>query len=85
MVSILGPRRLIASHLVWESEEWLKEHVKPLAQSGGRFHALRPNVYSLTLTVTQVSKDDMRKAQSLKTAKKTKATTKMTPWKNKCH
>jgi hypothetical protein len=20
---------------VWESEEWLKEHVKPLAQSGG--------------------------------------------------
>ena len=21
--------------LVWESEEWLKEHVKPLAQSGG--------------------------------------------------
>ncbi|KAF8155713.1 RNA-binding domain-containing protein [Crassisporium funariophilum] len=26
---------------VWESEEWLKEHVKPLAQSGGKFtHAL---------------------------------------------
>ena len=22
---------------VWESEEWLKEHVKPLAQSGGLF------------------------------------------------
>jgi len=20
---------------IWESEEWLKEHVKPLAQSGG--------------------------------------------------
>lgn len=21
--------------VVWESEEWLQEHVKPLAQSGG--------------------------------------------------
>ena len=24
---------------VWESEEWLQEHVKPLAQSGGMFYA----------------------------------------------
>ena len=23
---------------VWESEEWLKEHVKPLAQSGGVYY-----------------------------------------------
>lgn len=24
-----------AFHSVWESEEWLKEHAKPLAGSGG--------------------------------------------------
>jgi len=23
------------SPLVWESEEWLKQHVKPLSESGG--------------------------------------------------
>lgn len=32
---ILGPRWFDLG-IVWESEEWLKEHVKPLAQSGGR-------------------------------------------------
>ncbi len=27
--------------LVWESEEWLKEHVKPLAESGGKsYHSI---------------------------------------------
>ena len=25
---------------VWESEEWLQQHVKPLAQSGGSFRDL---------------------------------------------
>ena len=28
--------------LVWESEEWLKDHAKPLSESGGPFSHLRP-------------------------------------------
>jgi len=28
---------------VWESEEWLKEHVKPLAQSGGAAFSSPPS------------------------------------------
>jgi peptidyl-prolyl isomerase E (cyclophilin E) len=27
---------ILYSLLVWESEEWLQEHVKPLAESGGK-------------------------------------------------
>ncbi|KAL9715175.1 hypothetical protein Ac2012v2_001836 [Leucoagaricus gongylophorus] len=30
-----GPVQPMGNRAVWESEEWLKEHVKPLAQSGG--------------------------------------------------
>ncbi|KAF9053729.1 hypothetical protein BDZ89DRAFT_1205296 [Hymenopellis radicata] len=29
------PMQLGGNRAVWESEEWLKEHVKPLAESGG--------------------------------------------------
>jgi len=29
------PMQLGGNRAIWESEEWLKEHVKPLAQSGG--------------------------------------------------
>ncbi|KAF9012509.1 hypothetical protein BDQ17DRAFT_1297659 [Cyathus striatus] len=29
------PAQLGGNRAVWESEEWLKQHVKPLAQSGG--------------------------------------------------
>lgn len=30
------------SGLVWESEEWLQEHVKPLSESGGPSWYLHP-------------------------------------------
>ncbi|KAF9454516.1 RNA-binding domain-containing protein [Macrolepiota fuliginosa MF-IS2] len=30
-----GPVQPMGNRAVWESEEWLREHVKPLAQSGG--------------------------------------------------
>lgn len=37
--SIQSPRPKVTQRvIVWESEEWLKEHVKPLAQSGGTYH-----------------------------------------------
>jgi len=34
--------------LVWESEEWLREHVKPLSESGGpsRYHRWQRITYS---------------------------------------
>jgi hypothetical protein len=35
--------------LVWESEEWLKEHVKPLAQSGGLFIFILIYLFSSSL------------------------------------
>jgi len=39
-VNLARPMKTAAANLagnraIWESEEWLKEHVKPLAQSGG--------------------------------------------------
>ncbi|TFK76411.1 RNA-binding domain-containing protein [Pluteus cervinus] len=30
-----GPIQPLGNRAVWESEEWLKQHVKPLAESGG--------------------------------------------------
>lgn len=30
-----GPVQPMGNRAIWESEEWLKEHIKPLAQSGG--------------------------------------------------
>ncbi|KXN89234.1 Peptidyl-prolyl cis-trans isomerase E [Leucoagaricus sp. SymC.cos] len=30
-----GPIQPMGNRAVWESEEWLEEHVKPLAESGG--------------------------------------------------
>lgn len=38
---------------VWESEEWLKEHVKPLAQSGGLFFIfnISSSIHTLKLLV----------------------------------
>ncbi|KAH9478714.1 Peptidyl-prolyl cis-trans isomerase E [Psilocybe cubensis] len=39
-VNLARPMKTAAANLngnraIWESEEWLKEHIKPLAQSGG--------------------------------------------------
>ena len=35
----------IISPTVWESEEWLQQYAKPLAQSGGKQHCYRGRSY----------------------------------------
>ncbi|PPQ85351.1 hypothetical protein CVT25_000642 [Psilocybe cyanescens] len=44
-VNLARPMKTAAANLsgnraIWESEEWLKEHVKPLAQSGGSYYGV---------------------------------------------
>jgi RNA recognition motif-containing protein len=70
-------------YTVWESEEWLKEHVKPLAQSGGpslSYFVLSDScMYSRN--TKQVFKDVMQKAQNQKRLRK-RAMTMTTLWRS---
>lgn len=71
---------------VWESEEWLKQHAKPLARSGGAFaRASWPREpHSRLALLSQVLRCVLRTpAQTVQTPQKMPTPRTTTPWKSK--